>query len=106
MQTMVNDLRNRAFNAKRSVVKLTSIIESNGKKFGSTGSGFVVAIGGIVISNNHVVISDNPSSTTIHFNDGIEKKCIEIIRRDEVRDFVIIRIETGTYEAVELGSYD
>ena len=100
------DLRDKATNAKPSVVKVISIIEQDGKTYVSTGSGFIVKNEGIVVSNSHVVINDDPVGTKVIFDDGVEKQCVEILFRDKQHDCIIFKIEGEDYQELQLGEYD
>lgn len=100
------NLRNQTSNAKPSVVKVKSTIQQGSRTLESTGSGFIVKKEGILISNNHVVINDDPIGTKVIFNDGIEKQCTEIIYRDNQHDYIIFRIEQNDYQELLLGDYN
>jgi len=99
------DLTDKATNAKPSVVKVVSILQQDTKTFKSTGSGFIIKKEGIVISNSHVVINDDPAGTKVIFDNGIEKKCTGIVFRDNQYDYIIFRIEEDNYQELQLGDY-
>jgi len=99
------DLTDKATNAKKSVVKVFSIIQRDGKTYGSAGSGFIVKNEGVVVSNSHVVINNDPTGTKVIFDDGDEKQCTEILFRDEQHDYIIFRIEGSNYQELQLGDY-
>ena len=100
------DLRDKATNAKPSVVKVISTLQQKTNTFQSTGSGFIVKTDGIVLSNSHVVINDDPIGTKVIFDDGVEKQCVEILFRDKQHDYIIFKIEGGDYQELQLGEYD
>jgi S1-C subfamily serine protease len=58
----------------------------------NAGSGFIVHKKGIVITANHVVVSD-ASRTKVKFFDGCERNCSNIIYKNKKRDFAILEIE-------------
>jgi len=104
---VTNGLREKAVFAKPSVVKILSTIDTqNGASQTSLGSGFVVSKDGVVITNSHVLLTDDPASIIIRFSDGIEKPCINFLYRDQAHDFAILRIEKGDYSFLTLGGYD
>jgi len=100
------DLTDKATNAKTSVVKVISIIQRDGKTYGSTGSGFIVKNEGIVVSNSHVVINDDPTGTKVIFDNGDEKQCTEVLFRDDEHDYIIFKIEGEGYQELQLGDYN
>jgi len=104
---MVNELRSKAVNSKKSVVKVISTLKiDNGKTMQSTGSGFIVNEEGIVVTNSHVIINDQNAENLVQFDDGTEKQCTEIIHNDPEHDFIMLRIEEGHYPAIDLGNYE
>ncbi len=68
--------------------------EKNGlkkrRKVRSLGSGFVIDVSGIVITNNHVI--KNADEITVNFNDGTKLKA-EIIGRDPKVDIAVLRVK-------------
>jgi len=104
---VANELRDKAVLAKPSVVKiLSSIIVQDVGRRERSGSGFVVSKDGVVITNSHVLLSDDPASVIIRFSDGTEKSCVDILFRDQAHDFAILRIEKEDYSFLTLGGYD
>jgi S1-C subfamily serine protease len=69
------------------------------------GSGFIVDKKGIVITANHVVVS-NASHTKVQFYDRSEKNCCEVLHRDIMHDLAILEIENDNYQAIDLGTYE
>ena len=70
----------------------------------SAGTGFIVDSNGYIITNRHVV-EDSEARYTVLMNDG-KKYSAEIIARDAVEDFALLKIDkTGLYPLV-LGNSD
>jgi S1-C subfamily serine protease len=90
------DYSNKVEKVKPSVVKIISNR--------AAGSGFIVHKKGIVITANHVVVSD-ASHTKVRFYDESEKNCSNILHRDNKHDFAILQIEGNNYQTVNLGSH-
>jgi serine protease Do len=67
----------------------------------SSGSGFIIDSQGYIITNRHVV-EDTAASYTILMNDG-ERYPAEVIARDIVEDFAILKIEKAGLKPLPLG---
>ena len=76
------------------------------KKEVSSGSGFIVSPDGYVITNKHVV-EDESASYTLFTNDG-KKYEVEVIARDPVEDFAVLKIKSDikTFPFLTLGNSD
>lgn len=68
------------------------------------GTGFIVSIDGLIVTNKHVV-ADAKASYTVFTNDG-KKYEAEIIARDSIRDVAVIKIKAKNLATVELGNSD
>lgn len=68
------------------------------------GTGFVVSEDGLIVTNKHVVASDDVSYVVIT-GDGEEFE-VQEINRDPSNDIAILRIETNTLTPVVLGNSD
>jgi S1-C subfamily serine protease len=93
----VVDYSSKVIKIKPSVVKVISA--------DSEGSGFIVDRKGIVITANHVVVSNDASHTKVCFHDGSERNCCNILCRNAIYDFAILEIENDNYQALGLGDY-
>lgn len=69
------------------------------------GSGFIVDKSGLVVTNKHVVSMGQASDYKVVLKDDKEYQ-VEKIWRDPVNDLAILKIELGSYSAVELGDSD
>lgn len=69
------------------------------------GSGFVVDSAGLIVTNKHVVSAGVASDYQIILRDE-SVHSVEKIWRDPVNDLAILKIEPGSYSAVELGDSD
>src|SRR3989338_8173884 len=71
------------------------------------GTGFVVSRDGLIITNKHVVSSDNQKYTAI-INDNGEVKELEVveINRDPFNDLAILRVGANDLKPLELGDSD
>lgn len=69
------------------------------------GSGFIVSIDGMILTNKHVVL-DEEAEYTVFTNDG-KKFDAKVLARDPVQDLAILKIETeASLLVVELGDSD
>ncbi len=71
------------------------------KKEISSGTGFIVSQDGYIVTNKHVVSSDNADYTVLMNNE--EKYDGKVIARDPINDIAIIKIEASNLPTVELG---
>ncbi len=81
----------------------------NGTKYQEVGagSGFIVSVDGLVLTNKHVV-SDSKADYTVFTNDG-QKYPAKVLALDPVQDLAVIKIEPQegkTFQAVTLGDSD
>jgi serine protease Do len=67
----------------------------------SSGSGFIIDSHGYIITNRHVV-EDTAASYTVLMNDG-KKYPAEVIARDTIEDFAILKIEKTGLKSLPLG---
>lgn len=67
----------------------------------SAGTGFVASSDGLIITNKHVV-ADKDAEYTVITNKG-EKISATVLARDPIQDLAIVKIETSTLPALELG---
>jgi S1-C subfamily serine protease len=66
------------------------------------GSGFIVSVDGLVLTNKHVV-SDNNADYTVFTNDG-KKYTGKVLALDPVQDLAVIKIQSdGKFQPVTLG---
>ena len=87
----MTDYSNNVEKIKPSVVKVISNL--------TAGRGFIVHKKGIVITANHVVVSDAPH-TKVKLFDGCEKHCSNIIYKNKKHDFGLLEIENNNYQAI------
>jgi serine protease Do len=67
----------------------------------SSGTGFIVSQDGYIVTNKHVVSSDDANYTVLMNNE--EKYDGKVISRDPINDIAIIKIEVNNLPTVELG---
>jgi serine protease Do len=67
----------------------------------SSGTGFIVSEDGYIVTNKHVVDSDNADYTVLMNNE--EKYDGKVIARDPINDIAIIKIEANNLSIVEFG---
>lgn len=70
----------------------------------SAGTGFIVTADGYIITNRHVV-EDEDANYTVLMNDG-KKYSAEIIARDLVEDFAVLKINKTGLQPLILGNSD
>ena len=71
---------------------------------GGTGSGFVLAEDGYLLTNNHVVASAADSGTiTVTFNDGTTEEA-EIVGRTVTYDLAVLKVDRTGLPVAELGN--
>ena len=103
----MTNLRDRASKTKPAVVKIISTRPlPSGKALVSYGSGFLLDSSGLVASNSHVVLTDDPKDSGVVFHDGVQKNCIQIVYRDASHDFIILKIEGDDHPSLDLGNYN
>jgi len=67
----------------------------------SSGTGFIVSKDGYIVTNKHVVSSDDADYTVLMNNE--EKYDAKVIARDPINDLAILKIEAENLPFVELG---
>ena len=67
----------------------------------SAGTGFIVSVDGLVLTNKHVVADAN-AEYTVFMNDGT-KKTAKVLARDPVQDLAIIKIEGSNLPTLKIG---
>ncbi|MDP3779149.1 MAG: trypsin-like peptidase domain-containing protein [bacterium] len=67
----------------------------------SSGSGFIVSADGLVVTNKHVV-ADTTADYTVFLNDGT-KKPAQVLARDPIQDFAVLKIEGTNLPVLKLG---
>jgi putative serine protease PepD len=89
--------------AKRVLPSVVSI-EARGADGGSTGSGFVIASDGYILTNNHVIASAVTSGgeITVRLQDGSSHKAT-VIGRDVSYDLAVLRISKRNLVALVFG---
>lgn len=92
--------------AQRVLPSVVSI-EAQDADGGATGSGFVIASDGYILTNNHVISSavTNGGSITVRFNDGASYPAT-LIGRDIPYDLAVLRISNHTLTALQFGDSD
>lgn len=65
------------------------------------GSGFIISVDGLIVTNKHVV-SDTKADYTVLTNDG-KKYTAKIVARDPLKDIAVIKIEATNLPTVILG---
>lgn len=69
------------------------------------GTGFVVDSSGLVVTNKHVVSQGFADNYKVIMKDDTEYQ-VQNIWRDPVNDLAILKIEQGSYPAIEMGDSD
>jgi len=92
--------------AKRVLPSVVSI-EAKDADGGATGSGFVIASDGYILTNNHVIASAVTSggSITVRLQDGTSYDA-SVIGRDASYDLAVLRIADHTLTALQFGDSD
>jgi cytochrome c-type biogenesis protein CcmH/NrfG len=85
--TLAQDLSSVVEKVAPSVVKITAI--SNGRRI-ATGSGFLVDVNGVIVTNHHVV--RGASSFVIETADGNELQGAVVVAFDPIQDIALLRI--------------
>jgi serine protease Do len=74
----------------------------NGNDMTASGSGFIIAEDGLIVTNNHVV--DNAQSVTITFADGTTKDAV-VLGADPLTDIALLKVDTNEFlPVVNFGS--
>jgi len=101
-------MRDKVARIRSAVVKIVSLEAPPvaGQARVGLGSGFLVSADGHIVTNSHVVRSDDPSLTQVIFPRGRPITCSGFVMRDLVRDYTILKIADSTFPFLTLGSYD
>lgn len=67
----------------------------------SSGSGFIVSVDGLVVTNKHVV-ADTEAEYTVLLNDG-SKKSAKVMARDPLQDLAVLKIEGSNFPFLKFG---
>ncbi|TSC69396.1 MAG: hypothetical protein G01um101466_57 [Parcubacteria group bacterium Gr01-1014_66] len=67
----------------------------------SSGTGFIVAGDGLILTNRHV-LADTSAAYTVFMQDGT-KKAAHVVARDPVQDLAILKIEGKNFSYLKLG---
>lgn len=91
----------------RRVIPSVVSIEAGSSKGGSTGTGFVIASNGFILTNNHVIAEAVTSNGNIEvtLNNG-KKYAAKVIGRDSSYDLAVLKIATTGLTALQLGDSD
>ncbi len=68
------------------------------------GTGFIVSLDGLIVTNRHVV-EDKEASYTVLTNQG-ERLSAQVLARDPVEDIALLKIDKTDLPVIELGSSD
>lgn len=70
----------------------------------SAGTGFIVSVEGLILTNKHVV-ADKEAEYTILMNDG-RKMPAKVLARDPIQDLAVLKIEGSGFLILKLGDSD
>jgi putative serine protease PepD len=92
--------------AKRVIPSVVSI-ESGSRNSGSTGTGFVIASTGYILTNNHVISEAVTSKGDIEvtLNSG-QKYSAKVVGRDSSYDLAVLKIAATGLTALQFGDSD
>lgn len=68
------------------------------------GTGFFVTTDGLIVTNRHVVLDQNADYTVVTSDD--KEYPAEVLARDTVLDFAVLKVEGTDFAAVDLGNSD
>lgn len=91
----------------RRVIPSVVSIKAGSSKGGSTGTGFVIASNGFILTNNHVIAEAVTSNGNIEvtLNNG-KKYAAKVIGSDSSYDLAVLKIATTGLTALQLGDSD
>jgi len=89
-----------AYEANKNAVAQLVVKNARGETV-STGSGFVVAPEGVLVTNYHVLV--DASGIDALFPDGRQVPVAGILKVDRVRDFALLKLAEGFYSTLEIG---
>lgn len=75
-------------NIENAAASVVTVKQKNGH-----GSGCIVSPNGYIITNSHVIVGADSSSTEVIFSDGTKKSC-KIIRSNPFYDLALLKIDT------------
>jgi len=92
--------------AKRVIPSVVSI-ESGSRNSGSTGTGFVIASTGYILTNNHVISEavERQGSIEVTLNSG-QKYSAKVVGRDSSYDLAVLKIAATGLTALQFGDSD
>jgi putative serine protease PepD len=92
--------------AKRVIPSVVSI-ESGSRNSGSTGTGFVIASTGYILTNNHVISEavERKGSIEVTLNSG-QKYSAKVVGRDSSYDLAVLKIAATGLTALQFGDSD
>lgn len=70
----------------------------------SAGTGFIVSVDGLILTNKHVV-ADKEAEYTVLMNDG-RKMPAKVLARDPIQDLAVLKIEGSGFPILKLGDSD
>ena len=90
----------QAFEANKSAVAQLVVKNAQGEDV-STGTGFVVAPEGVLVTNYHVLV--DAAGVDALFPGGRRVPVAGILKVDRVRDFALLKLAEGFYSTLEIG---
>jgi S1-C subfamily serine protease len=91
--------------ARRIGPAVVQLVEKDGEKVRSQGTGFFVRADGVLVTNHHVIAHVEYPMTAV-LRDGKKVAVLGVLADDEAHDLALLRVEGGGYTALPLAPMD